>query len=305
MPTPTSLQALFAQQAIPEFNPARIVELAYLLLLGPLIALLVLIFTGVFRRHSIEGPLPLRIEESPGPLAMNTLVGGFVYMFFIPMLFGMFIRASSHTRPTTAPFAPTMMQTTLLGALMTSGGFLTLLSGGLLVRPNPLRHLGLSIRKLPRGLPLAALAMLAVMPIVQWTMFGSGLLWQALHLKHANKHDMLQILDKTADPRVKFLVVIGATLLAPLFEELFFRGHLQTLVRHITRRRWIGVFVASSLFASLHPWWSAPAIFVLSIGLGYVYERTGNLWASIFMHILFNSTSVVVELLTTHIGSPQ
>jgi len=40
-------------------------------------------------------------------------------------------------------------------------------------------------------------------------------------------------------------------------------------------------------FASLHQMDQAPIIFVLSLGLGYVYERTGNLWAPIILHVAF------------------
>jgi len=43
-----------------------------------------------------------------------------------------------------------------------------------------------------------------------------------------------------------------------------------------------------------------PAIFCLAIGLGYAYERTGNLWTCITIHCLFNSVSTFIYLLTTH-----
>ena len=37
-------------------------------------------------------------------------------------------------------------------------------------------------------------------------------------------------------------------------------------------------------------------IFVLSLCLGYAYERTRNLWVPIFMHAAFNASSVVMFL---------
>ena len=54
---------------------------------------------------------------------------------------------------------------------------------------------------------------------------------------------------------------------------------------------WLGVLLTSAIFALLHPTWSAPVIFLLAVGLGYAYERTGNLWVSIAMHAAFNSIS--------------
>jgi membrane protease YdiL (CAAX protease family) len=35
---------------------------------------------------------------------------------------------------------------------------------------------------------------------------------------------------------------------------------------------------------------------VLSLCLGYAYERTGNLWAVMTMHAMFNTTSTVLYL---------
>lgn len=59
---------------------------------------------------------------------------------------------------------------------------------------------------------------------------------------------------------------------------------------------WVAIGLTSVVFASVHPLWTAPIIFVLSLCLGYTYERTGNLWATITMHALFNGVSTAVFL---------
>jgi membrane protease YdiL (CAAX protease family) len=56
---------------------------------------------------------------------------------------------------------------------------------------------------------------------------------------------------------------------------------------------WLAVIVTSMLFASVHTMWMAPLIFVLSLCLGYAYERTGNLWVPIVIHAIFNTVSTV------------
>jgi membrane protease YdiL (CAAX protease family) len=124
-----------------------------------------------------------------------------------------------------------------------------------------------------------------------------------------------------------------------VFEELLFRGHVQTiLVRLFTPSpmpqplpplavmaadtahalpipppldyaapdvkavevapglRWIAIFITSLIFAGVHPMWMAPMIFILSLCLGYAYERTGNLWVNIVMHAIFNLSSTVIFL---------
>lgn len=62
-------------------------------------------------------------------------------------------------------------------------------------------------------------------------------------------------------------------------------------------RAWLAVLCIALVFALFHPLWTAPPIFVLAVGLGYAYERTGNLWTPIVMHALFNSLSTAQYLL--------
>jgi membrane protease YdiL (CAAX protease family) len=49
------------------------------------------------------------------------------------------------------------------------------------------------------------------------------------------------------------------------------------------------------LFAAVHGQVAFfPPLFVLAIGLGYLYERTGNLWATICAHSLFNAVQLLL-----------
>ena len=59
------------------------------------------------------------------------------------------------------------------------------------------------------------------------------------------------------------------------------------------------LLAASILFALVHPLPTFPPIFFLSLCLGYVYERTGNLWASIFIHAIFNGSQIALTMLAT------
>ena len=61
--------------------------------------------------------------------------------------------------------------------------------------------------------------------------------------------------------------------------------------------RWVSVLMTSVLFSLVHPLWMTPPIFVLAVCLGYAYERTGNLWTTITMHAIFNTTSTVLFLM--------
>ncbi len=70
------------------------------------------------------------------------------------------------------------------------------------------------------------------------------------------------------------------------------------------------VVLTSVLFAAAHaPQWPAPiAIFVLSLALGAVYQRTRSLVASFVLHALFNGLSTLVlflMLLGGHLPAPR
>jgi membrane protease YdiL (CAAX protease family) len=64
--------------------------------------------------------------------------------------------------------------------------------------------------------------------------------------------------------------------------------------------------ITSLIFAGLHAaQWPAPIpLFVLSLGLGVLYERTRTLWAPFALHATFNGISTVLLLLAIHSGLP-
>jgi uncharacterized protein len=84
------------------------------------------------------------------------------------------------------------------------------------------------------------------------------------------------------------LAATGAILLAPLMEEIYFRGVLPWIWRHQVGGR--GVLTGPALaFALLHgnPW-QLPQLFLLGLLLGFVRERTGSLLPGIVLHLLIN-----------------
>ncbi|MGE5755539.1 MAG: lysostaphin resistance A-like protein [Planctomycetaceae bacterium] len=64
------------------------------------------------------------------------------------------------------------------------------------------------------------------------------------------------------------------------------------------------IVLTSAFFALVHlPQWPAPiAIFLLSLGLGTVFQRTGSLVTSFTMHALFNGFSTLMLLYATLLG---
>ena len=85
-----------------------------------------------------------------------------------------------------------------------------------------------------------------------------------------------------------FLLFVTTTLLAPLFEEIIFRGILlPTLSRHFGVI--LGIIVSAFIFALAHlSLGEMPPLFVLGIGLAITRIASGSLFSSVIMHSLWN-----------------
>jgi membrane protease YdiL (CAAX protease family) len=93
-------------------------------------------------------------------------------------------------------------------------------------------------------------------------------------------------------------LVIGAVLVAPLIEELFFRGVLlQALCFHF-KLGWVAVTVSAIAFGGVHaqPQDVLPLV-TMGVVLGYLRLRTSVLWPCILVHALFNARTMIFVIL--------
>jgi membrane protease YdiL (CAAX protease family) len=125
---------------------------------------------------------------------------------------------------------------------------------------------------------------------------------------------------------------IAAVAVAPVAEEFFFRGVIQgwlqrvfdhdepkeiwfsggqpdpNLARDLQKefpvqkllRFWSPILITSLAFAAVHAE-QGPApipLFFLSMGIGYVFRKTGSFWPCVVVHLVLNSISMIVLTLT-------
>lgn len=107
--------------------------------------------------------------------------------------------------------------------------------------------------------------------------------------------------ESLVDQWLFLATAVGVVLIAPLYEELFFRGYLQNWLRgHLGRTR--AVVITSLVFACAHfsPTQGAGnvsilgSLFTFSCVLGFLYERQQSLFASILLHASLNLTTTIV-----------
>jgi hypothetical protein len=155
---------------------------------------------------------------------------------------------------------------------------------------------GLKKKRIPGDLWKGFVTLLAVWPLVILAIYltqqGGQLIWGEDY--QMSKHRELNVIIQYGDLKLRILVFIVAAVIVPFFEEMLFRGMFQSMIRAYTGKVWVAVILCSAIFTTVHPDFSHWAgLFILSLGLGYVYERTGSLWTSIFMHSLFNAVAVI------------
>src|SRR5690606_27622163 len=98
------------------------------------------------------------------------------------------------------------------------------------------------------------------------------------------------------DPWVSGAVVFGAVGLAPLVEELFFRGYVHGVLRAHTGR--YAVWFSALLFAGVHFYViNFLPLFVLGVALARLYERAGSLATAVVAHAAVNASVTVIAAL--------
>jgi uncharacterized protein len=126
-------------------------------------------------------------------------------------------------------------------------------------------------------------------PIVLIVARINQLIWQG----QGGSNPILPIALENKDSVAFTIFVITASIAAPIFEEILFRGFLlPSLTRYLPV--WGAITVSALLFAVAH--FSLSEILplaALGMVLGYVYVRSRNLLASMLLHSLWNGGTLL------------
>jgi len=129
---------------------------------------------------------------------------------------------------------------------------------------------------------------------VMATLVGAGVVFVMEQIGIEPEPQAAEVAIAMLDP---WLVIVAVVILAPIAEEIFFRGVVFNALLREGGRRW--AFIGSSaLFAIIHVSLVALLpIFLLGLALAWIYQRSGNLLAPMAMHATVNGISVALALL--------
>jgi membrane protease YdiL (CAAX protease family) len=130
---------------------------------------------------------------------------------------------------------------------------------------------------------------LAAFPLVIVVSLVNQQIWQG----RGGSNPILPIALEGKDSLAIAIFFVTAAIAAPFFEEIFFRGFLlPSLTRYFST--WQAILLSSFLFAVVHLSLSEVIpLMTLGIVLGFVYTRTQNLLASMLLHSLWNSGTLL------------
>ena len=188
-------------------------------------------------------------------------------------------------------------------AAIAGGAVIILLARGHFARR--LQGFGLSAKTIHKDLFAAVLNLITAYPLVAIALiltifFGKLVSGPEFQIQ---KHQELELISQYPQLEVRVLIVITSVAVMPVFEEMLFRGLFQTVIRSFflnfqyRQSAWLSIALGSGLFALVHAntghW---PALFVLATCMGYAYEKSGSLFRPIFIHSLFNASSIIFAL---------
>ena len=100
--------------------------------------------------------------------------------------------------------------------------------------------------------------------------------------------EIVQTMISSNDITIRITILFSAIIVAPMVEEIIFRGYIYPILKRYSHRLFAG-FMTSLLFAVVHGHVEGlvPLLF-LAIILTFCYEMTGSILVPILIHALFN-----------------
>ena len=132
-------------------------------------------------------------------------------------------------------------------------------------------------------------------------LFGMGFVLPAFGLHYISQtvlaqlghepvvQEAVQMVMATEHPVEVGLQVVSVVIMAPIAEELLFRGILYNTIKH-TGYPIAGMIISAALFALVHGSLALMLpLFVMGFALAWVYEKSGSIIAPMMMHATFNA----------------
>ena len=157
---------------------------------------------------------------------------------------------------------------------------------------------GLASPRRGSALFMAVGVTLMILPIAWGLGIISAVLMEKIHMTPVLQQS-IQTLQNSPSVESRVYLAILAVIVAPITEEVMFRGILYPYIRHLGYRR-IAMLGTAIVFGAIHfnMMHFVPLTF-LGVVLAWLYETTDNLLAPIIAHGVFNLTNFLQTVIET------
>lgn len=275
-----------------------------------------------FAARAWEGQPPLAYEaRRPVPWTVIDLLWLFAVYATAILLFSQLYSGFLGTEGQTAAFTPVML---IADAAAKLTALCAALEGFRLLRQATPQDWGLATPRFSDVL-IAIAAAVAILPPV----YALNALMTTIE---PTQHPLIRALAQSDSMPLRIGVALSAGLLAPIWEELFFRSIFQGWLERVLLHRheaptednavaeiapdaandseyttvssaphgwWLPIVISSAVFAAAHLDFRAPRldfipIFFFALVLGYLYQRTHRILPSILLHMALNFSTLVM-----------
>jgi len=257
---------------------------------GTFVFAMVVAMGAAFLRKNMSGSRPVGLVDVSAHRAMDVIGVGWIVGIYLWLSMAHIVMAASADAE----------QVIGIADLWVSMGFHGVMAGMVILVMSPrigvIDWLGLRWQRWRLVMLFAPLSVVAM-----WLVFGilqaAGYTQWLESLGIDTVQDSVRALQKEDDLAFLVLMRFSAIVVAPICEEVVFRGYLYGVAKRYCGPL-AGALCSALIFSAAHA--SLAALLPLALFgllLAWLYERTGSLWAPIAAHACFNAATVVVLMI--------
>jgi membrane protease YdiL (CAAX protease family) len=174
----------------------------------------------------------------------------------------------------------------IAGGVIYAVALLIVIGGPWLIKKSRTTKKDLGIHRWPSWLDIGLVPGGAIVYLILTTAITSIAMTYLTFIDYSQAQDTgFSNLSGQAEYILAFVMLV---IIAPIAEELLFRGYLLGKLRKHAPL-WVAIFVTSVIFGAIHLAWNVGIdVFALSIVLCVLRVVSGSLWPSIMLHMLKN-----------------
>jgi membrane protease YdiL (CAAX protease family) len=245
--------------------------------------------------QDLQSPLPLGKVSTNYYQPIDLLGIGFIYTIFFSLVIGT-IRASGKTEHVLS--VDSIIQSIVFQFIMAG-----IVTAFVISRVRPVEWLGLKWSGWRWVILIAPGTVIGMLLFFSGLQLSGFMQWiESFGIETVQ--DSVKILKTSNDPVILGLMMIAAVIIAPICEEIVFRGYFYSASKKFAGP-WAACICSALIFGAAHGNFAALLpLFVFGAVLTWVYEKTGSLWAPIAVHCSFNGTTVLIQMIARYYKLP-